>query len=187
MVHAIISKRILGCVERIFLCGETRFSLASSARSSQTDCHRTQQSPVPTHVATAHQCPPSTSTPLLPSILSFVICSSYPRRLLTARSHSSRPATSTGIYHLYSDGGCVISIANVGSMLASCLQHLSGGSACYCCTVFGWSMRKRKGKGKTWGVWVVGWQRSLSPGVWLCTRACALSIGRVAAPPHIEG
>ena len=41
---------------------------------------------------------------------------------------------------LYSDGGFVISIANVGSKLAICLQHLDGGSACYCCTVFGWWM-----------------------------------------------
>ena len=56
----------------------------------------TQQSPVPTHMATIHHCPPPTSTSLLPSILSFLICSSHPRRLLSARSHSSRPATSTG-------------------------------------------------------------------------------------------
>ena len=38
---------------------------------------------------------------------------------------------------LYSDGGFVISVANVGSKLASCLQHLDGGSACCCCTVSG--------------------------------------------------
>ena len=47
-------------------------------------------------MATTHQCPPPTSTSLLPSIRSFLTCSSHPRRLLTARSHSSRPATSTG-------------------------------------------------------------------------------------------
>lgn len=42
------------------------------------------------------------------------------------------------IYHCIQTGSYVISIANVGSKLASCLQHLDGGSACYCCTMFGW-------------------------------------------------
>ena len=55
-----------------------------------------KQSPVLTHSATIHHCPPPTSTSLLPSILSFLIRSSHPRRLLSARSHNSRPATSTG-------------------------------------------------------------------------------------------
>ena len=47
----------------------------------------------PQITTTVHVCPPSTSTSLLPVSLSFLICSSYPRRSLSARSHSSRPAT----------------------------------------------------------------------------------------------
>ena len=40
---------------------------------------------------------------------------------------------------LYSDGEFFISIANVGSKLAICLQHLIDGNAscCRCCIVFG--------------------------------------------------
>ena len=47
----------------------------------------------PQITTTVHVCPPSTSTSLLPVSLSFLICSSYLRRSLSARSHSSRPAT----------------------------------------------------------------------------------------------
>ena len=78
-----------------YFCVEKCVSLWPAAREAARPT-ATQQSPVPTHMATIHHCPPPTSTSLLPSILSFLICSSHPRRLLSARSHSSRPATSTG-------------------------------------------------------------------------------------------
>ena len=45
----------------------------------------------------------------------------------------------------------VISIANVGSKLASCLQHLSGGSACYCCTEYGVAGSHEEGDCGVWG------------------------------------
>ena len=78
-----------------YFCVEKCVSLWPAAREAARQT-ATQQSPVPTHMATIHHCPPPTSTSLLPSILSFLIRSSHPRRLLSARSHSSRPATSTG-------------------------------------------------------------------------------------------
>ena len=52
------------------------------------------------------------------------------RRIRLERdAHPDHHATAEDL-SLYSDGGFVISIANVGSKLAICLQHLSGGSAC---------------------------------------------------------
>ena len=77
----------------------------------------------------------------------------------------------------------------MGSKLASCLQHLDGGSACCCCTVFGLSMRKGKDREIIRQVWVVGWQQRLSTGAGqsLFTRGGELSMGRVAAQLYIEG
>jgi hypothetical protein len=87
--------RAEGRYEKEYFCVEKCVSLWPAAREAARQT-ATQQSPVPTHRAIIHHCPPPTSTSLLPSILSFLIRSSHPRRLLSARSHSSRPATSTG-------------------------------------------------------------------------------------------
>jgi hypothetical protein len=93
--HSSSESRAEGRYEKEYFCVEKCVSLWPVAREAARQT-ATQQSPVPTHMATIHHCPPPTSTSLLPSILSFLICSSHPRRSLSARSHSSRPATSTG-------------------------------------------------------------------------------------------
>ena len=105
-----------------YFCVEKCVSLWPAAREAARPT-AAQQSPVPTHMATIHQCPPPTSTSLLPSILSFLIRSSHPRRLLSARSHSSSPATSTGAA---ADRCCtrLIAFPCVCLCLSSCVRAL---------------------------------------------------------------
>ena len=96
-------------------------------------------------------------------------------------------------YRLFSSIICiqtevfVISIANVGSMLAICLQHLSGGSACCCyrssCTVFGdWVWYRFGVKCMLLFNEAVVWSGGVAVSVWtgsrqLRTQVCWLSRG----------
>ena len=91
-----------------FLCGPERAKHSGrtgprlcSNRHSKSDCHSQSVRCIGSTTSLASHPPPS--------ILSLLICSSYPRRSLSARSHSSRPATAqVPLLTLFHPPHCVV-------------------------------------------------------------------------------
>ena len=112
-----------------FLCGEMRFSVARSARSNPLAYRRAVSGHAPSPLA-LHS--PLSSVCLA---VSFLVCSSHPRRSLPARFHSSSTASTGAAAVRCFTASCCLFVCLCFAPLRTCvdaIQHpaLGGCSAC---------------------------------------------------------